>query len=63
MNAGTYTIGGEDVPLGMECALPYLDYPARSPRADRIARTNATLYLVKRDRHAAALETPDPVRS
>jgi len=25
MNAGIYTNRGEDVPLGMECALPYLD--------------------------------------
>ena len=25
MNAGTYTNRGEEVPLGMECALPYLD--------------------------------------
>ena len=25
MNAGTYTNRGEEVPLGMECALPHLD--------------------------------------
>ena len=25
MNAGTYTNRGEEVPLGLECALPYLD--------------------------------------
>ena len=25
MYAGTYTNRGEEVPLGMECALPYLD--------------------------------------
>jgi hypothetical protein len=63
MNAGTYTNRGEDVPLGMECALPYLDYSTRSPNGDRIARTNPTLYLVKGERHAAAFERLDPVRS
>lgn len=63
MNAGAYSNRGEDVPLGMECALPYLDYSTPSPNAGGMARTNPTLYLVKGERHAATLERPDPVHS
>jgi hypothetical protein len=63
MNAGTYTNRGEEVPLGVECALPYLADCTPSPNRDRIARTNPTLYLVKGDRHAATFERLDPVHS
>ena len=63
MNAGTYTNRGEEVPLGMECALPYLPHYTPSPNGERIARTNPTLYLVKGERHAATFERLDPVHS
>lgn len=63
MNAGIYTNRGEDVPLGMECALPYLDYSTQSPNGDGMARSKPSLYLVKAERHAAAFERPDPVHS
>jgi hypothetical protein len=63
MNACIYTNRGEEVPLGMECALPYLAHSTPSPNGGGIARTNPTLYLVKGDRHAATFERPDPVHS
>jgi len=63
MNAGAYSNCGEEVPLGMECALPYLDYSTQSPNGGGMARINPTLYLVKAERHAATLERPDPVHS
>jgi hypothetical protein len=63
MSACTYTNCGEDVPLGVECALPYLAHSTPSPNGGGIARTNPNLYLVKGDRHAATFERPDPVHS
>ncbi len=63
MNTGTYTNRGEEVPLGLECALPYLPHYTPPPNRDRIARTNPTLYLVKGDRHAATFERLDSVHS
>jgi hypothetical protein len=63
MNTGTYTNRGEEVPLGLECALPYLPCYTPSPNPDRIARANPTLYLVKGERHAATFERLDPVHS
>ena len=63
MNACIYTNRGEEVPLGMECALPYLAHSTPSPNGGGIARTNPTLYLVKGDRHAATFERLDPVHS
>jgi len=63
MNAGAYTNRGEAVPLGVECALPYLEHSTPSPNRGGVARTNPNLYLVKGDRHAATFETPDPVHS
>jgi len=63
MNACIYTNCGEEVPLGMECALPYLAHSTRSPNRDDIERTCPTLYLVKGERHAATLERLDPVHS
>lgn len=63
MYAGTYTNRGEAVPLGMECALPYLDYSTRSPSGDGMERGKPALYLVKDRRHAAAFERLDPVHS
>ncbi len=61
MNAGTYTNRGEEVPLGVECALPYLTYSTPSPNGGGMARTIPALYLVKGERHAAAFERLDPV--
>jgi hypothetical protein len=63
MNAGIYTNRGEAVPLGMECALPYLARCTPSPNGDGMERAKPALYLVKAERHAAALERPDPVHS
>jgi hypothetical protein len=63
MNAGLYANRGEEVPLGVECALPYLAHSTPSPIGDGMERTNPTLYLVKGDCHAARFERPDPVRS
>jgi len=63
MNAGTYTNRGEEVPLGMECALPYLARCPQSPDGGGMERTNRTLYLVKGERHAATFERLDPVHS
>src|SRR5487761_2782476 len=42
MNTGTYTNRGEEVPLGLESALPYLADYTPPPNRDRIARTNPT---------------------
>lgn len=63
MNIGIYTNRGEEVPLGMECALPYMADYMPSPDGNRIARTNPTLCLVKGERHAATLEKLDPLHS
>ena len=63
MNASTYTNRGEEVPLGMECALPHLANCTPSPNGGGMERSKPTLYLVKGDRHAATLETPDPVHA
>jgi hypothetical protein len=63
MNAGIYSNRGEDVPLGMECALPYLAKYTLSPNGDGMERSKPTLYLVKAERHGAACERLDPVRS
>jgi hypothetical protein len=63
MNACIYTNRGEEVPLGMECALPYLAHSTPSPNGGGIARTNPTLYLVKGDRHAATFERLDPAHA
>ncbi len=60
----TYTNRGEEVPLGMECALPYLAQSTPSPNGEhRMERTNPALYLVKAERHAATFERLDPVHS
>jgi hypothetical protein len=63
MNTGTYTNRGEEVPLGLECALPYLDYSTRSPNGNRMERGKPALYLVQGEHHAAAFERLDPVHS
>ena len=60
MNAGAYTNRGEEVPLGVECALPFLANCTLSPNGDRAKRTNPIPYLVKQERHAAAFERLDP---
>lgn len=63
MNAFIYTNRGEEVPLGVECALPYLADATPSPKSGGIARTIPALYLVKAERRAAAFERLDPVPS
>jgi hypothetical protein len=61
MNA--YTNRGEEVPLGVECALPYLAHSTPSPNCGGAACTNPTQHLMKGDRHAATFESSDPVHS
>ncbi len=63
MNASAYTNRGEAVPLGMECALPYLANYTLSPNGDGMERSKPTLYLVKGRHYAAAFERLDPVHS
>ena len=59
MNACIYTNRGEEVPLGVECALPYLVHSTPSPVRGGAQRAWRTLYLVQEGRRAAT--APGPV--
>ena len=63
MNACIYTNRGEEVPLGVECALPYLAYSTPSPFRSGAALTDPIQHLVKGDHHAATFERLDSVHS
>ena len=53
MNAGNYTNRGEEVPLGVECALPYLVHSTASPVRGGARRTPGRLGAFRRRQDAA----------
>jgi hypothetical protein len=63
MNACIYTNRGEEVPLGVECALPCLAHSTPSPFRSGAVLANPIQRLVKGDHHAATFEIPDPVHA
>jgi hypothetical protein len=65
MDTCIYTNRGKEVPLGVECAIPYLVHSTPSPTRGDAERTYLTANFVKRfvmgGRRAARPEEPDPV--
>lgn len=54
-----YTNRGKEVPLGVECAMPYLVHSAPSNVRGGAQRAWRTLHLVQEGRRAVT--APDPV--
>jgi hypothetical protein len=65
MDTLIYTNRGQEVPLGVECALPYLAHSTpsltRGGAKRRYPIPKIVQRLLKGDRHAATSEEPDPV--
>ena len=59
MDTPIYTNRGKEVPLGVECAMPYLVHSTPPPVRGGAQRAWRTLYLVQEGRRAAI--APDPV--
>jgi len=62
VDGGSYTNLGVDVPLGVECAMPYLVKSTPSPVRAGAEYRYPTLVLVQGHRQPAMSEEPGPVR-
>jgi hypothetical protein len=58
MDTCLYTNRGKEVPLGVECAIPYLVRSTPSPMHDRAEGTDPTRCRAKTDRCTATAEEP-----
>lgn len=61
VNSGSYTNLGMEVPLGVECAMPYLVQTTSPPVRARAECRYPTLVLVHGHRQPARSEEPGPV--